>query len=67
MVSTAAGGLYLSLATASDVGGWHRRAVGADGRTVIPPEDTQWSSRRARIPDPEDHEWSAAYELGQGW
>ena len=52
------GGLYLALATAEDVDRWHSRAVEAGGREVFPPEDTEWGTRRARVLDPEGHEWS---------
>ncbi|MFE7169421.1 VOC family protein [Streptomyces sp. NPDC057616] len=59
-------GLYLRLATAADVDGWYHRAVDAGAREVIPPEDTPWGSRRARVLDPEGHEWSAGtYQPGQ--
>ncbi|MFJ9539701.1 VOC family protein [Streptomyces sp. NPDC101225] len=61
-------GLYLWLAGAADVDDWYRRAVDAGGREVIPPEDTPWGSRRARVLDPEGHEWSAGtYRPGQAW
>ena len=61
-------GLYLLLGTAADVDDWYLRAVEAGGRTVIPPEDTPWGSRRARVLDPEGHEWSAGtYQPGQAW
>jgi uncharacterized glyoxalase superfamily protein PhnB len=60
------GGLYLGLSTAAEVDGWYARAVGAGGREVIPPEDTEWGSRRARVLDPEGHEWSVGtYRPGQ--
>jgi uncharacterized glyoxalase superfamily protein PhnB len=51
-------GLYLALATASDVDAWHARAVQAGGHEVFPPEDTEWGTRRSRVLDPEGHEWS---------
>lgn len=51
-------GLYLTLATPSDVDSWHSRAVGAGGQEVFPPEDTEWGTRRSRVLDPEGHEWS---------
>ncbi|MFE5191655.1 VOC family protein [Streptomyces sp. NPDC056628] len=61
-------GLYLLLATAAGVDGWYPRAVDAGGRTVIPPENTPWGSRRARVLDPEGHEWSAGtHQPGQAW
>ncbi|MFE2009109.1 VOC family protein [Streptomyces sp. NPDC059491] len=49
------GGLYLAT---SDVDDLHDRAVGSGGRSVIRPEETAWGSRRARVLDPEGHEWS---------
>ncbi|MFD8236454.1 VOC family protein [Streptomyces sp. NPDC059696] len=59
-------GLYLCLADAGDVDDWYHRAVGAGAREVIPPEDTPWGGRRARVLDPEGHEWSAGtYEPGR--
>lgn len=51
-------GTYLWLSTPGDVNGWYERAVEAGARGVIPPEDTGWGSRRARVLDPEGHEWS---------
>lgn len=62
------GGLYLWLPTASDVDRWHARAVDAGGRDVLPPEDTEWGTRRARVLDPEGHEWSiGTYRPGSDW
>ena len=62
------GGLYLCLATASEVDAWHARAVDAGGQDVFPPEDTEWGTRRARVLDPEGHEWSVGtYRPGAGW
>ncbi|MEU5919177.1 VOC family protein [Streptomyces sp. NPDC047141] len=48
-------GIYL---VTSDVGSLHERAVRAGGRSVFPPEETEWGSTRARVLDPEGHEWS---------
>ncbi|MFF2776002.1 VOC family protein [Streptomyces sp. NPDC058052] len=56
-VSTGSG-LYLCLATPTAVDQWYFRAVAAGGVPVIEPEDTEWGSRRARVLDPEGHEWS---------
>ncbi len=62
------GGLYLCLPTASDVDGWHDRAVEAGAQTVFPPEQTEWGTRRARVLDPEGHEWSVGtYRPGESW
>jgi uncharacterized glyoxalase superfamily protein PhnB len=52
------GGLYLWLPTDAAVDEWHARAVEAGAREVVPPEDTEWGTRRARVLDPEGHEWS---------
>jgi uncharacterized glyoxalase superfamily protein PhnB len=58
-------GLYL---LADDVDGLHERAVGAGGRSVIPPENTEWGTRRARVLDPQGGEWSfGSYEPGARW
>ncbi|MGX1548838.1 VOC family protein [Streptomyces adustus] len=48
-------GVYLA---SSDVDELFDRAVQSGGRTVLPPEDTGWGSRRARVLDPEGREWS---------
>lgn len=62
------GGLYLCLPTASDVDGWHSRAVEAGAQNVFPPEETEWGARRARVLDPEGHEWSVGtYRPGSSW
>ena len=58
-------GLYLLV---EDVDDFHARAVAAGGTSVIPPEDTEWGTRRARVLDPEGQEWSAGtYEPGAAW
>jgi uncharacterized glyoxalase superfamily protein PhnB len=58
-------GLYLRV---EDVDGLYQRAVDAGARTVFAPESTEWGSRRARVLDPEGHEWSfGSYEPGQSW
>jgi uncharacterized glyoxalase superfamily protein PhnB len=48
-------GVYLA---SPDVDVLHDRAVRAGGRRVLPPEDTGWGARRARVLDPEGREWS---------
>ena len=58
-------GLYLLV---EEVDRFHARAVDAGGRTVFPPEDTEWGTRRARVLDPEGVEWSfGTYEPGVAW
>ena len=58
-------GLYLLV---DDVDQLHARAVDAGGRTVFPPEDTEWGTRRARVLDPEGGEWSfGTYAPGATW
>jgi uncharacterized glyoxalase superfamily protein PhnB len=62
------GGLYLWFAESAEVDAWHARAVAAGARDVIPPEDTDWGTRRCRVLDPEGHEWSAGtYRPGTTW
>ncbi|MCW2838767.1 MAG: Glyoxalase family protein [Aeromicrobium sp.] len=62
------GGLYLWMSESSDVDEWHTRAITAGARDVIPPEDTEWGTRRCRVLDPEGHEWSAGtYRPGSTW
>jgi uncharacterized glyoxalase superfamily protein PhnB len=62
------GGLYLGLATADEVDAWHERAVAAGAVSVFAPEDTEWGTRRARVLDPEGHEWSVGtYRPGAAW
>ncbi|MGW6540155.1 VOC family protein [Streptomyces sp. NPDC055051] len=56
-VSTGSG-LYLCLASASAVDQWFFHAVSAGAVPVIEPEATEWGTRRARVLDPEGHEWS---------
>lgn len=58
-------GRYLRV---DDVDALHDRAVRAGAREVLPPETTEWGSRRSRVLDPEGHEWSfGTYAPGQGW
>jgi uncharacterized glyoxalase superfamily protein PhnB len=62
------GGLYLWLPRPEDVDGWHERATDAGALEVIAPEDTEWGTRRARVLDPEGHEWSVGtYRPGSAW
>jgi uncharacterized glyoxalase superfamily protein PhnB len=62
------GGLYLWLPEPAQVDDWCARAVGAGAHEVITPEDTEWGTRRARVLDPEGHEWSVGtYRPGSTW
>ncbi|WP_411700549.1 VOC family protein [Conyzicola sp.] len=56
-------GIYLMV---PDVDAVYARAVAAGATPVIEPEDTEWTTRRARVYDPEGIEWSfGSYEPGQ--
>jgi uncharacterized glyoxalase superfamily protein PhnB len=58
-------GLYLLV---DDVAALHRAALQAGGSSVFPPEKTEWGTERARVLDPEGHEWSfGTYEPGGSW
>jgi len=58
-------GLYL---VTDDVDRLFALAVASGGKSVFPPEDTEWGSRRARVCDPGGREWSfGSYEPGVGW
>ena len=58
-------GVYLLV---DDVDALYERAVAAGGRSVVPPESTEWGTRRARILDPEGYEWSfGTYAPGAAW
>ena len=62
---TAAPGIYVVV---DDVDGTAERAVAAGGATVFPPESTDWGTRRARLTDPDGHEWTiGTYQPGQSW
>jgi uncharacterized glyoxalase superfamily protein PhnB len=65
------GGLYLVLDDSAAVEDRYRRGIEAGGTPVVPPEDTDWGTRRARLLDPEGGEWSfgsyAPGRPGQGW
>ncbi|GAA1654685.1 VOC family protein [Georgenia ruanii] len=59
-------GVYLCLRDPADVDAWHQRALAAGATPVIAPENTAWGTRRARVLDPEGHEWSAGtYRPGE--
>ena len=66
--STTGQGLYLWLPSSEEVDGWFAAAVAAGASPVVAPEFTQWAARRARVLDPEGHEWSVGtYRPGQSW
>jgi uncharacterized glyoxalase superfamily protein PhnB len=59
------GGLYLLV---EDVRAIFRAAVDAGATGVLAPETTEWGTERARVLDPEGHEWSfGTYEPGHSW
>ena len=56
-------GLYLMV---DDVDRLYERAVAAGATPVIEPEDTEWTTRRAEVRDPEGNTWTyGSYEPGQ--
>ncbi|MGH1561642.1 VOC family protein [Mumia sp. DW29H23] len=58
-------GLYLLVDQVDEV---FDAAVRAGADAVIPPEDTEWGTRRARVVDPGGVEWSfGTYEPGAQW
>ncbi len=58
-------GLYLVV---DDVDTTFGAAIAAGATSVIPPEDTEWGSRRARVLDPGGREWSfGSYAPGTAW
>jgi uncharacterized glyoxalase superfamily protein PhnB len=58
-------GLYLLV---DDVDAIHARALAAGATEVFAPEDTEWGTRRARVPDPGGTEWSfGTHEPGASW
>jgi uncharacterized glyoxalase superfamily protein PhnB len=58
-------GLYVLV---EDVGAIHRAALAAGATEVLAPETTEWGTERARVLDPEGHEWSfGTYEPGSSW
>ena len=58
-------GLYLRV---EDVGAIYNAAIKAGAASVFEPEATEWGSERARVLDPEGHEWSfGSYEPGRSW
>ena len=52
MGRSTSGGLYLWLPEPSDVDDWYTRATTAGAREVIPPEDTEWGTRRCCVSRP---------------
>jgi uncharacterized glyoxalase superfamily protein PhnB len=58
-------GLYLVVDDVDDV---FETALAASAHVVYPPEDTEWGTRRARLRDPDGHEWSlGSYQPGLTW
>jgi uncharacterized glyoxalase superfamily protein PhnB len=58
-------GLYLRV---EDVAAIHAAAIEAGASSVFEPEATEWGSERARVLDPEGHEWSfGTYTPGSSW
>ncbi|MGW3864650.1 VOC family protein [Streptomyces sp. NPDC005047] len=56
-------GLYI---LSDDVPELFEKAVAAGGESIIPPESTEWGSRRARVLDVEGNEWTfGSYEPGR--
>lgn len=61
-------GLYLWLPEPAEVDAWYGRALAAGAQAVVPPEDTAWGTRRARVLDPQGKEWSSgSYQPGLTW
>lgn len=59
-------GVYLCFPEPEAVDDWYAAAVAAGAQPVLPPEETAWGSRRARVLDTEGHEWSAGnYQPGK--
>lgn len=58
-------GLYLVV---DDVSSTYERALASGARSVYPPEQTDWGTWRARLTDPDGHEWTVGtYQPGQEW
>jgi uncharacterized glyoxalase superfamily protein PhnB len=58
-------GLYLLV---DDVDAIYGAAIEAGATEVFEPETTEWGTVRARVLDPEGHEWSfGTYEPGGSW
>lgn len=58
-------GMYLVV---DDVDRSYVGAIEAGGKSVFPPENTEWGTRRARVLDPGGREWSfGTYEPGATW
>jgi uncharacterized glyoxalase superfamily protein PhnB len=59
------GGLYLFV---DDVRAIYSAAIDAGATAVLEPAATEWGSERARVLDPEGHEWSfGSYQPGGTW
>ncbi len=43
-----------------DVDAWHKRAVAAGAKEIMPPEDMFWGDRFSSVMDPFGHSWSLA-------
>jgi len=51
-----------------DVAAIFRAAVDAGATGLLAPETTEWGTERARVLDPEGHEWSfGTYKPGGNW
>jgi uncharacterized glyoxalase superfamily protein PhnB len=51
-----------------DVKDVYEKAVAAGASSVFEPEETEWETWRARVLDPEGHEWSfGTYQPGRSW
>ncbi|WP_285115367.1 VOC family protein [Leifsonia sp. fls2-241-R2A-40a] len=63
--SSTGAGVYL---ITQDVDGMYSRAVFAGGTPLLPPANTEWGGRRARVLDPGGREWSfGSYRPGEQW
>ena len=61
-------GLYLVADDDAQVDALFAAAVEHGASVGIAPETTEWGTRRARIRDPDGHEWSfGTYRPGQSW
>jgi catechol 2,3-dioxygenase-like lactoylglutathione lyase family enzyme len=49
----------------SDIGGLYARLVAAGHRPQAPPRDAEWNERFFHIADPDGHELSLAWPLGE--
>ncbi len=58
-------GLYLVV---DDVAATYEAALAAGATSGYPPEQTEWGTDRARLVDPDGHEWTVGtYVPGQSW